>query len=130
MVYICGRPVRPLTKAIWLPVLRFQVGAMSGPLALVRRREFPPDASTTKMLGYPFRVEENAILPSGDHDGEKFIPPNRAKPTMRLRSNEYIMISQPPFVTELNASREPSGEMRGDREMVPRCVIGCWLAPS
>src|SRR3979411_1134896 len=100
MVEICGWPVRPLTKAIWLPVLRFHVGAMSGPLSLVRRREFPPDASTTQLLGERFRVEEKAILPSGDPDGEKFIPPNRGKPTMRLRSNEYIMISEPLFVTE------------------------------
>ena len=44
---------------------------------------------------------------------------------MRLRSNEYIIISQPLFVMELNARREPSGEMRGDREMVPRCVTCC-----
>ena len=49
---------------------------------------------------------------------------------MRLRSNEYIMISQPPLLIELKARREPSGEMRGDREMLPRCVICCWLAPS
>jgi hypothetical protein len=43
------------------------------------------------------REEENAILPSGDHEGERFMPPKRGKATMRLRSKEYIMISQPPL---------------------------------
>ena len=32
--------------------------------------------------------------------------------------------------SELKASREPSGEIRGEREMLPRCVNGCWFAPS
>jgi hypothetical protein len=30
---------------------------------------------------------------------------------------EYIRISQPDFVIELKAKREPSGEIRGDREI-------------
>ena len=76
------------------------------------------------------REDENAILPSGDQEGERFMPPKRGKLTMRLRSKEYIMISQPLLVIELNASREPSGEMRGESEMLPRCVTCCWLAPS
>ena len=38
---------------------------------------------------------------------------------MRFNSSEYIEISQPLLVRELKATREPSGEMRGDREMEP-----------
>ena len=36
---------------------------------------------------------------------------------------EYMRISQPDFVSELKASREPSGEIRGESEIVFRCVI-------
>ena len=40
------------------------------------------------------------------------------------------MISQPLLVSELNATREPSGETRGEIEIEPWCVIWCWLLPS
>jgi len=36
---------------------------------------------------------------------------------------EYIRISQPDLVREENASRDPSGEIRGESEMELRWVI-------
>ena len=53
------------------------------------------------------------------------MPPNLGKDTSRLRSKEYMRISHPAPVKELNASRDPSGEMWGEREMVPRVVSAC-----
>ena len=52
------------------------------------------------------------------------------KLTARFSSSEYIMISQPLLVRLLKASRDPSGETRGDSEIEPRCVIWCWFEPS
>src|SRR5262249_55097742 len=119
------------TNAICAPVLRFHVGETSGPCPEVRRFRFPPDASTTKIFGYPLRDDDSeSFVPSGDQEGDRFIPLKRGKLTIRFRSNEYIMISHPLFWTELNASRDPSGEMRGDSEMFPRCVNWRWLLPS
>src|SRR3954453_9366799 len=89
MVKICGRPVRPLTNAICAPVLRFQVGEMSGPCPEVRRFRLLPEASIVKIFGYPLRDDEIAsFAPSGDQEGEKFIPPKCGKLTIRPRSTE------------------------------------------
>ena len=41
-----------------------------------------------------------------------------------------MRISQLVFERELKARREPSGEIRGDSEIDPICVIACWFAPS
>ena len=61
-----------------------------------------------------------SLVPSGDHAGERFVPPKRGNVTDRPSSSEYIMISQPVLVSELKASREPSGEIRGESEIDPR----------
>ena len=77
------------------------------------------------------KEEENASrVASGFHAGERFVPPKRGKATMRPRSSEYIMISQPFLPMALKASRELSGEMRGEREIVPELVTWRWFAPS
>ena len=77
------------------------------------------------------REEEKAsLVPSADQAGERLVPPNLGNATSRFRSREYIRISQPVFVAELNARREPSGAIRGDREIEPTWVIACWFAPS
>ncbi len=48
----------------------------------------------------------------------------------RPRRSEYILIWKPSGPSEVKARRELSGETRGESEMVPRWVTGCWLAPS
>jgi hypothetical protein len=75
-------------------------------------------------------AEKASLVPSPDHAGDRFVPPMCGKFTVRFRSSEYIMISHPLLVIELNAMREPSGEMRGDNEIEFKRVIWCWLEPS
>ena len=41
-----------------------------------------------------------------------------------------MLIWKPSWPSEEKARRVLSGEMRGEMEMVPRCVMACWLAPS
>ena len=63
-------------------------------------------------------------LPSGDQAGERLVPPTEGKLTMRPRSSEYMRIWKPSRPSEEKARRLLSGEMRGERETVPRWVIG------
>src|SRR5258708_29272797 len=107
---MCGRPGGPLAHPMAAPVLRFQTGETFGPLELEMRCRIPPDWSITLFPDSPERDEEKAsLLPSGDHDGEVFVPPNRGKDTMRFRSKEHMRISHPEPLHELNASGQPSG---------------------
>src|SRR5947207_2016363 len=131
MIKICGSPLRPLTQAIWPLVLGFQTGETSAPLNAVSRRAPPPLASVTKISGSPERMEEEkaSLVPSEDQAGEKLSPPNGGKETGRPRSMEYITICQE-FRSPLKATREPSGEMRGESAMLFRCVSCCCPAPS
>ena len=48
------------------------------------------------------------------------MPPKCGKLTIRFRSNEYIETSHPVLLFSVNANRELSGEIRGEREIVPR----------
>src|SRR6185437_6838559 len=123
IMYICGSPVRPLTQAIWPLVFGLKTGDRS-PLPVLKRRALAPDASATKISDNPLCMEdEKAILvPSDDQAGEKLSPGKRGKATVRPRSMEYIMICQDSFVSPLNASREPSGEILGDSASDPSLV--------
>src|SRR3954454_4504604 len=123
MVYICGSPLLPLTKAICVPVLGFQTGDTFPPLFAVTRLGFAPEASTIKISGSPRMDEENAnFVPSADHAGETLVPANRGNVTTRPSSSEYIPRSTPPRAKVVNATRPLSGEMRGEREIDPSLV--------
>jgi hypothetical protein len=76
------------------------------------------------------RAEENAIFsPSADHAGDWLLPP--ACPPGKLTSApgqaRYMRIAHPSPPSDANAIRELSGEMRGEIEMLPRCVTACWF---
>ena len=59
--------------------------------------------------------------------GLVLLPPTvpAGKETRRLSSSEYMRIDQPSLPRVAKATRELSGEMRGDSEMLPRCVTAC-----
>ena len=79
-------------------------------------------------LQSPDRDDENATFePSEDQAGDKLLPPAEppGKLTTRPKSKEYMRIAQPLRPSVEKAMRELSGEMRGESEMLPRCVIWC-----
>ena len=81
----------------------------------------PPLGSETQISESPDRDDENAILlPSLAHAGVRLLPPAPppGKATVRPRSNENILIAHPSLPSDANASRELSGEMRGESEML------------
>src|SRR5215469_13657142 len=121
MMNSCGRLVlRPLTQAICEPVFGLNTGETSGPRKLVIRREPPPLASAIHISGSPEREEKKARLrPSGDHAGERLVPPAEEKLTMRFSSKEYMRIWKPSLPNEEKAILELSGAMRGEMETVP-----------
>src|ERR1051325_11295805 len=94
------------------------------------RFEPAPMASLRKISGSPVREDEKASLPSGDHAGDMLVPPKAAKETIRPSSREYMRICQPVAVMELKATRELSGEGRGEREMEPIWVRARAPLPS
>ena len=120
--------MRPLAQAICAFVRGFHVGAMLGPRMEVTLRRLPPLASATHISESPERDDENAIfVPSPDHAGDWLLPPAvpAGKLTSRPSSKEYIRMSHPLCPREAKAIRELSGEMRGESEIVPRCVTAC-----
>ena len=72
--------------------------------------------------------------PSGDQVGEELVPLKRPKETSLPASKEYMQICALTMLLagakQVKAMREASGDQRGVREMEPRCVSWCWLAPS
>src|SRR5205807_4170072 len=135
MTKIWGRPLRPLTQAIWPLVLGFHTGATSEPLKDVSRLEAAPLASAEKISGSPRMEDEKAsFVPSEDQAGVKLPPPKWGKLTIRPKSSEYIRICHEGLRWEstrpLKATRELSGETRGERAIDRICVSCCWPAPS
>ena len=79
--------------------------------------------------------EENTSWePSGDHDGELFVPLKVGKETSLPVSMEYMqscaLVTRFMGLKQVKAMREASGDQRGVSAMLRRLVSGCWLAPS
>jgi hypothetical protein len=80
-----------------------------------------PCGSETQISGSPVREEEKASCwPLGDQAGERLVPPTLLKRTRRPRSSEYMRIWKPFLPSDEKATRELSGETRGEMESSPR----------
>src|ERR1700739_4820620 len=82
MVNNCGIPPRSLTKATCWPVFGFQDGEVFAPFENVRRFGREPEESVMNSSGLPSMLDMNISWePSGDQDGDEFVPRKRGKET-------------------------------------------------
>jgi hypothetical protein len=86
-------PPRSLTKATCWPVFGFQDGDVLAPFEYVRRLGCWPEASVMNNSGLPNMLDMNmSCEPSGDQEGEEFVPRKRGQEIRRLLAIEYMQI--------------------------------------